>query len=41
MGMIRPDETFYRILEQPLPKPVEPQPTKPDVSLGKPPGRSR
>jgi cell division protein FtsB len=41
MGMIRPDETFYRILEQPLPKLVEPQSTKPDASPGKPPVRSR
>ncbi len=28
MGMIRPDETFYRILEQPLPNPV-PDSSKP------------
>lgn len=41
MGMIRPDETFYRILEQPLPKPVEPQPTKPNASSRKPPVRSQ
>ncbi len=24
MGMIRPDDTFYRLLEQPLPQPVTP-----------------
>lgn len=24
MGLIRPDETFYRLLEQPLPQPVTP-----------------
>lgn len=24
MGLIRPDETFYRLLEQPLPQPVAP-----------------
>ena len=41
MGMIRPDETFYRILEEPLPKPVEPQLAKPDASSRKPPVRSR
>ncbi len=42
MGMIRPDETFYRILEQPLPtppadsgKPGSPLP-KPPVATAKP-----
>ncbi|MCP5159401.1 MAG: cell division protein FtsB [Gammaproteobacteria bacterium] len=29
MGMIRPDETFYRILEQPLPESVERSSAKP------------
>ncbi|MCC8987861.1 MAG: cell division protein FtsB [Candidatus Contendobacter sp.] len=45
MGMIRPDETFYRILEQPLPtpladsgKPGSPLP-KPPVATAKPHGQ--
>jgi cell division protein FtsB len=29
MGMVRPDETFYRILDHPLPKPIEVVPAKP------------
>ncbi|HRX71639.1 MAG TPA: cell division protein FtsB [Candidatus Competibacteraceae bacterium] len=41
MGMIRPDETFYRILEEPLPKPVESRSAKPVASSRKPPVRSR
>ena len=36
MGMIRPDETFYRILDQPLPKPAEAIPAKPATSTHKP-----
>ena len=32
MGMIRPDETFYRILDQPLP---HPPPSKPATMTGK------
>ncbi len=37
VGMIRADETFYRILDQPLPKPpVEVVPAKPAVSARKP-----
>ena len=37
VGMIRADETFYRILDQPLPKPaVEIAPAKPAVSARKP-----
>lgn len=32
MGMIRPDETFYRILDQPLPSPP---PSKPATGTGK------
>lgn len=36
MGMIRSDETFYRILEQPLPKPVQTQPAQPGVPSRKP-----
>ena len=38
VGMIRADETFYRILDQPLPKPaVETAPAKPAASARKPP----
>jgi cell division protein FtsB len=37
MGMIRPDETFYRILDQPLPKPAKVAPVKPDAPTRKPP----
>ncbi len=40
MGMIRPDETFYRILEQPLPKPIENPPAKPGASSRKSPAPS-
>lgn len=36
MGMIRPDETFYRILEQPLPTPPA-ESGKPGSPLPKPP----
>ena len=36
MGMIRPDETFYRILEQPLPAPPA-ESGKPGSPLPKPP----
>lgn len=36
MGMIRPDETFYRILEQPLPTPLADS-DKPGSPLPKPP----
>ncbi len=36
MGMIRPDETFYRILEQPLPTPTADS-GKPGSPLPKPP----
>lgn len=36
MGMIRPDETFYRILEQPLPTPLADS-GKPGSPLPKPP----
>ena len=41
MGMIRPDETFYRILEQPLPKPVEHPLAKPGAPSRKLPAPSR
>ncbi|RUQ29554.1 MAG: cell division protein FtsB [Candidatus Competibacteraceae bacterium] len=34
MGMIRPDETFYRILEQPLPNPAA-ESSKPSLSTAK------
>ncbi len=34
MGMIRPDETFYRILEQPLPNPAA-ESSKPSLSIAK------
>lgn len=34
MGMIRPDETFYRILEQPLPNPAA-ESSKPSFSTAK------
>ncbi len=34
MGMIRPDETFYRILEQPLPNPAT-ESSKPSLSTAK------
>jgi cell division protein FtsB len=37
MGMIRPDETFYRILDQPLPKPAKVVPVKPGAPARKPP----
>ena len=48
MGMVRPDETFYRILDQPLPKPAAmpakpaaparklPPPVKPPAAAAKP-----
>ncbi len=40
MGMIRPDETFYRLLEQPLPPPAihkAAPPGKPGALIQKPP----
>ena len=35
MGLIRPDETFYRLLEQPLPQPVTPLIPHKAAPLGK------